>query len=120
MLHISDDSCQDYLEALCDAHSLSWNSIWQTQDLCLEEHSFVNDFGNQLEVSAHSSFSKGQKSVCDMERMVCIAVVITAAPHPHAHALNHCLSFSSVQAYLLQGLQPSKTQQAVCCICYSK
>ena len=30
----------------------------------------VNDFGNQLEVSAHSSFSKGQKSVCDMERMV--------------------------------------------------
>ena len=40
------------------------------QDLCLEEHSFVNDFGNQSEVSAHSSFSKNQKSVCDMERLV--------------------------------------------------
>jgi len=40
------------------------------QDLCLENHSFVNDLGSQLEVSAHSSFSKGQKSVCDMERMV--------------------------------------------------
>ncbi|KAL0027877.1 hypothetical protein WJX77_012447 [Trebouxia sp. C0004] len=39
------------------------------QDLCLENHSFVNDLGSQLEVSAHSSFSKGQKSVCDMERM---------------------------------------------------
>ncbi len=44
---------------------------WQLQDLCLENHSFVNDLGSQLEVSAHSSFSKGQKSVCDMERMVC-------------------------------------------------
>lgn len=44
---------------------------WQLQDLCLEKHSFVNDLGSQLEVSAHSSFSKGQKSVCDMERMVC-------------------------------------------------
>ena len=49
------------------------------QDLCLEQqHSFVNDFGNQLEISAHSSFNKGQKSVCDMERMVrslCCAVL---------------------------------------------
>ena len=41
------------------------------QDLCLEEHSFVNDFGSQLEVSAHSSFSKNQKSVRDSERLVC-------------------------------------------------
>ena len=47
------------------------NMAWQLQDLCLENHSFVNDLGSQLEVSAHSSFSKGQKSVCDMERMVC-------------------------------------------------
>ncbi len=46
-------------------------AITQLQDLCLENHSFVNDLGSQLEVSAHSSFSKGQKSVCDMERMVC-------------------------------------------------
>lgn len=42
------------------------------QDLCLEQqHSFMNDFGNQLEMSAHSCFNKGQKSVCDMERTVC-------------------------------------------------
>ena len=42
------------------------------QDLCLEQqHSFVSDFGNQLEISAHSCFNKGQKSVCDMERTVC-------------------------------------------------
>ena len=33
----------------------------------------MNDFGSQLEVSAHSSFSKNQKSVCDMERLVCQA-----------------------------------------------
>ena len=46
-------------------------SVGHVQDLCLEEHSFVSDFGSQLEVSAHSSFSKNQKSVCDMERLVC-------------------------------------------------
>lgn len=46
------------------------------QDLCLEQqHSFVNDFGNQLEISAHSCFNKGQKSVCDMERTVCCALL---------------------------------------------
>lgn len=45
--------------------------VYDVQDLCLEQqHSFVNDFGHQLEVSAHSSFSKGQKSVCDMQRLV--------------------------------------------------
>ncbi|KAL3160109.1 hypothetical protein ABBQ32_010887 [Trebouxia sp. C0010 RCD-2024] len=56
----------------------SYDSVWQIVavdpgqrgDLCLEQqHGFVNDFGNQLEVSAHSSFSKGQKSVCDMQRL---------------------------------------------------
>ena len=41
------------------------------QDLCLEQqHSYMNDFGSQLEISAHSCFNKGQKSVCDMERTV--------------------------------------------------
>lgn len=30
----------------------------------------MNEFGNQLEMSAHSCFNKGQKSVCDMERTV--------------------------------------------------
>lgn len=52
-------------------------SVHEVQDLCLEQqHGFVNDFGNQLEVSAHSSFSKGQKSVCDMQRLVRSVVLL--------------------------------------------
>lgn len=45
--------------------------VTDMQDLCLEQqHSYMNDFGSQLEISAHSCFNKGQKSVCDMERTV--------------------------------------------------
>lgn len=61
------------------------------QDLCLEEHSFVNDFGSQLEVSAHSSFSKNQKSVCDMERLV----------SSHAHASQAGVATKAMMASLL-------------------
>jgi hypothetical protein len=58
-------------EVTFDLGDCNHTMAWQLQDLCLEKHSFLNDLGSQLEVSAHSSFSKGQKSVCDMERMVC-------------------------------------------------
>ena len=76
------------------------------QDLCLEQqHGFVNDFGNQLEVSAHSSFSKGQKSVCDMERLVrlyiclscfCVRFVSALDVYGHVSSLPH-MRYSSGQ-----------------------
>ena len=74
------------------------------QDLCLEQqYSFVNDFGAQLEVSAHSTFSKGQKSVCDMERMVLffLALSIPVAwldqnQVLHAFCQQHCMVINAL------------------------
>lgn len=50
------------------------------QDLCLEDNVYVNDLGNQQEVSAHCCFSKGQKSVCDMQRTVCNPATLLLFP----------------------------------------
>lgn len=60
----------------------------------------MNDFGAQLEVSAHSCFSKGQKSVCDMERMVCTSLF----PFPPL-------------PLLLPYLCAAAASSAVCCCC---